>query len=92
MSTFKGKIIELTPVEKVGEKEYPKRLVIIEEQQGQYPQTAALELFGDKVDKFNMNEGDSGEFDYNISSREANGRWYVSLQLWRWKAEPEQKF
>ncbi len=88
MAKLTAKITDITPIELVGEKQHPKRLIIVEELDGgQYPQTAALELFGDKVDKFTSNIGDQGEFEFNINARESNGRWYTSLKLWRWKVE-----
>lgn len=81
---FTGKLIQITEVEKVGNNETPKCDIIVEEVEGNYPQTACFSLFGDKCDFISAYKiSDVITVQYNIKSREYNGKWYTNLSAWK---------
>ena len=63
-----------------------KRLTFVGETSEQYNNLYAFELFGEeKVDdfvKFNK-EGDSVDVDFNVSTREWEGKYFTSLSAWK---------
>tara|TARA_R100001530_G_scaffold136314_2_gene116377 strand:+ start:2104 stop:2421 length:318 start_codon:yes stop_codon:yes gene_type:complete len=73
--------------------ELPKitKQTIIIETKSKWPKKIALDLFGDKIEKFNkeFKEGDLIKCFVNIQSREYNEKWYTNVTLW--KAEKYQE-
>ena len=49
---------------------------------GQYPRKVCICLFGDNVDKFPLQVGQSVTASVDIESREFNGRWYTDVRAW----------
>ena len=49
---------------------------------GQYPRKVCICLFGDNVDKFPPQVGQSVTASVDIESREFNGRWYTDVRAW----------
>lgn len=49
---------------------------------GQYPRKVCVCLFGDNVDKFPLQVGQSVTVSVDIESREFNGRWYTDVRAW----------
>ena len=49
---------------------------------GQYPRKVCICLFGDNVDKFPLQVGQSVTASVDIESREFNGRWYTDIRAW----------
>ena len=88
MSTIRGTITEILPVEQAGQ--YQKRIVAIETHED-YPQTLGVEFFGDKglAMAANLRTGEDVEVSINIKGR----RWqktpadkvvyFVSLSAWK---------
>lgn len=59
---------------------------VTEETEGNYPKTIAMQVFGaDKVNDFTANYavGDIVDIDFDIESREYNGRYYTQVSAWR---------
>lgn len=52
------------------------------ETQGQYPRKVCICLFGDNVEKFPLQVGQSVTASLDIESREFNGRWYTDVRAW----------
>ena len=52
------------------------------EKQGQYPRKVCVCLFGDNVEKFHLQVGQSVTASIDIESREFNGRWYTDVRAW----------
>lgn len=52
------------------------------ETQGQYPRKVCICLFGDNVEKFPLQVGQSVTASVDIESREFNGRWYTDVRAW----------
>lgn len=49
----------------------------------EYPKKVCFNLWGDKVDRSFLKEGNIQNFSFNVESREFNGRWYTELRVWR---------
>ena len=52
------------------------------ETQGQYPRKVCICLFGDNVEKFPLQVGQSVTASLDIESREFNARWYTDVRAW----------
>ncbi|MCA4897533.1 MAG: DUF3127 domain-containing protein [Bacteroidota bacterium] len=79
-----GKVIGLLPMQTgQGKNGTWKKQEFILETPGQYPKKVCVSLWGDKVDEFRVNAGDSLTASINIESREYNGRWYTEVRAWK---------
>ena len=79
-----GKIVELLPV-KSGQSangEWRKQEYILETD-GQYPKKICFMAWGDKIDQFNIKQGEMVEVSVDLESREYNGRWYTDVKAWK---------
>jgi hypothetical protein len=50
---------------------------------GQYPKQVCIVVWGDNIDSFGIQEGESLTTSIDIQSREYNGRWYTDVKAWR---------
>ena len=85
--TIEGKIIQVLPlqggVSKTSGKEWKLQAYVLETQE-QYPRKVHFEVFGDDRIKANpCGVDDIVSVDFDIESREFNGRWYTSIRAWR---------
>lgn len=64
---------------------WQKQEFIVEYQDGNYPNQVCMNVWGeDKVNDLNrFNVGDKVRIQFNLSSREFNGRWYNDIRAWR---------
>jgi hypothetical protein len=79
-----GKIIELLP-KKSGQSangDWRKQEYIMETD-GQYPKKICFLVWGEKIDQFNIKQGENLEVSVDLESREYNGRWYTDVKAWR---------
>ena len=79
-----GKIIAVLP-EKSGTSSrgpWRKQEYVIEIP-GDYPKQVCFMVWGDKIDQFNVAEGESLTVHFDLESREYNGRWYTDVKAWR---------
>tara|TARA_B110000902_G_C13847939_1_gene414052 strand:+ start:106 stop:468 length:363 start_codon:yes stop_codon:yes gene_type:complete len=79
-----GKIIEILPV-KSGQSangEWRKQEFILETE-AQYPKKICFMAWGDKIDQFNLQQGEAVEVSVDLESREYNGRWYTDVKAWK---------
>ncbi|MDR2680833.1 MAG: DUF3127 domain-containing protein [Tannerella sp.] len=87
----RGKIIAVQPVQ-TGEGKngaWKKQDYVIEyEQTSQYPRKMMFNLWGDKIDQYNIREGQSVKVSFDIDCREYNGRWYNDIRAW--KVDPDE--
>ncbi|MEF9924041.1 MAG: DUF3127 domain-containing protein [Muribaculaceae bacterium] len=85
----KGKIIQaLDPVSgtsKAGNA-WKKQEYVLETQDA-YPKKVMFDFFGERVDQYPLNIGETVTISFDIESREFNGKWYTSIR--GWKAEKE---
>ena len=79
-----GKIIELLP-EKSGQSangEWRKREYVLETE-AQYPKKICFMAWGDKIDQFEIKQGERLTVSVDLESREYNGRWYTDVKAWK---------
>ena len=79
-----GKIIELLPL-KSGQSsngEWRKQEYILETE-AQYPKKVCFMAWGDKIDQFNIKQGEPLTVSIDLESREYNGRWYTDVKAWK---------
>jgi hypothetical protein len=79
-----GKIIELLAL-KSGQSangEWRKQEYVLEID-GQYPKKICFMAWGDKIDQFNIQQGETIEVSIDLESREYNGRWYTDVKAWK---------
>lgn len=50
---------------------------------GEYPKQICFMVWGDKIDQFEIREGESLTVHIDLESREYNGRWYTDVKAWR---------
>ncbi len=56
---------------------------IILETDGQYPKKVCVTVWGDKLNHLALNAGDVLTVDFDIESREYNGKWYNDIKAWK---------
>ncbi|MDE7407149.1 MAG: DUF3127 domain-containing protein, partial [Muribaculaceae bacterium] len=59
-----------------------KREYVLETQET-YPRKVFFNFFGDRVDQYPLNIGDTVTVSFDIDSREFNGRWYTDIRAWK---------
>jgi hypothetical protein len=60
-----------------------KKQDIIVETEGTYPKKICISVWGDKIDEKLLIPGSMLRIDFDIESREYNGRWYTDIKAWR---------
>ncbi len=50
---------------------------------GQYSKKLCFELWGDKIDEYNLTEGQQITAQLDIESTEYNNRWYTKVKAWK---------
>jgi len=85
-----GTVINVGPVESLGANGFRKCVVVIDTG-GEYRQQIPIEFIKDMADKAGntLNAGDEVVMDYNLRGREYNGKYYASVQGWRFKVTQE---
>ncbi|MFW6200131.1 MAG: DUF3127 domain-containing protein [Gemmatimonadota bacterium] len=53
------------------------------ETEGQYPREVCITQWGEKIDDFDVQEGETLTVHIDIESREYKGRWYTDVKAWR---------
>lgn len=56
---------------------------IILETDGQFPKKICISLWGDKINMAQLQIGNQLKIDFDIESREFNGRWYTDVKAWK---------
>ena len=86
----RGKVITVLPVQ-TGEGRngvWKKQDYVIEyDQNSQYPRRMMFNLWGDKIDQYNIQEGQMLRIGFDIDCREYNGRWYNDIRAWKVEAD-----
>lgn len=49
----------------------------------QYPRKCCFNVFGDKIDLFNIQSGEELKVSFDIDAHEYQGRWFNSLRAWK---------
>lgn len=82
-----AKLIQLLPLQTgTGKNGQWKKQDIIVETDGQYPKKVCISFWGDKINESVLKVGSLLKIDFDVESREYNGRWYTDVKAW--KVEP----
>lgn len=82
-----AKLIQLQPLQTgTGKNGQWKKQDIIVETEGQYPKKVCISIWGDKINESVLKPGTLLKIDFDVESREYNGRWYTDVKAW--KVEP----
>ncbi|MBU0487534.1 MAG: DUF3127 domain-containing protein [Bacteroidetes bacterium] len=60
-----------------------KKQDIIVETDGQYPKKICISIWGDKIDEKQLLVGNMLKIDFDVESREFNGKWYTDVKAWK---------
>ena len=87
---IKGVITTVMPVQ-TGEGRngtWKKQEYVIEyDQSSQYPRKMMFNLWSEKIDQFNIQEGQTLKVSFDIDCREFNGRWFNDIRAWKVEAD-----
>ena len=84
-----AKLAQILPAESgMGKNGEWKKQSIIVETEGQFPKKICITVWGDKINTASWRPGLSLTIDFDIESREFNGRWYTDVKAW--KIEPAE--
>jgi hypothetical protein len=79
-----AKLIQILPLEKgMGKNGEWKKQSIIVETGDQYPKKICVSIWGDKINAIPQETGNQLTVDFDIESREYNGRWYTDVKAWK---------
>lgn len=83
---IQGKIIHVLPLQSgVGQasgKPWKKQEYVLETLATDYPKKICFAVWGDRIEQFNLQEGEDVTVDIDIESNEYNGRWYTNIKAW----------
>ncbi len=84
---IKGRIVQILEpmggISKSTGKEWKKQEYILETNDSQYPRKICFNLWGDTIDRANLQMNEEVTVQVDIESREFNGRWYTDVKGWR---------
>ena len=82
---LKVKLIQLLPLQSgVGKNgEWKKQDIVAETTDSQYPKKICISIWGDKINSSQLQVGNDLIVDFDIESREFNGRWYTDVKAWK---------
>ena len=79
-----AKLIQLLPLQTgTGRNGQWKKQDIIVETDGQYPKKICISVWGDKINESLLRVGNRLKIDFDVESREFNGRWYTDVKAWK---------
>ncbi len=82
-----AKLHSLLPMQTGAGKNGPwKKQDFIVETDGTYPKKICISVWGDKIDSSVLVPGNTLRIDFDVESREYNGRWYTDVKAWRIEA------
>lgn len=83
-----AKLIQLLPQQTgAGRNGQWKKQDIIVETDGQYPKKICVSVWGDKINEDQLKVGNRLKIDFDVESREFNGRWYTDVKAWKIEVE-----
>jgi len=79
-----AKLIQLLPLQSgTGKNGQWKKQDIIVETEATYPKKICVSIWGDKIDASQLQPGNLLRIDFDVESREFNGRWYTDVKAWK---------
>jgi hypothetical protein len=86
-----AKLVQILPVQTgTGKNGEWKKQDIIVETDGQYPKKICVTVWGDKMNSSLLQTGKRLNIDFDVESREFNGRWYTDVKAWKVEASGAQ--
>jgi len=83
-----AKLIQLLPLQSgTGKNGQWKKQDMIVETDGQYPKKVCISVWGDKINDDQLKVGNRLKIDFDVESREYNGRWYTDVKAWKIEVE-----
>lgn len=81
---LKAKLAQILPIQSGSGKngEWKKQDVILETE-GQFPKNIYISIWGDKINESQLKIGNILKIDFDIESRDYNGKWYTDLKAWK---------
>lgn len=77
-------LVQILPLQKgTGKNGEWKKQDIIVQTEGQYPKKVCISIWGDKIREDQLQMGKSFTIDFDVESREYNGRWYTDVKAWK---------
>ncbi len=79
-----AKLTQLLPLQSgTGKNGEWRKQDIVVETEGQYPKKICISIWGDKINNTQLQPGNNLTIDFDIESREYNGRWYTDVKAWK---------
>jgi hypothetical protein len=79
-----AKLTQVLPLESgMGRNGEWKKQNIIVETDGQYPKKICISIWGDKINSAQLQTGNLLTIDFDVESREFNGKWYTDVKAWK---------
>jgi len=79
-----AKLVQVLPLQSgTGRNGEWRKQDIILETDGQYPRKICIAIWGDKINNCQLQIGNMLTVDFDIESREFNGKWYTDVKAWR---------
>jgi Domain of unknown function (DUF3127) len=79
-----ARLIQLLPLQSgTGKNGQWKKQDIIVETEATYPKKICVSVWGDKIDVNQLQPGNQLKIDFDVESREFNGRWYTDIKAWK---------
>src|SRR5882757_5676684 len=79
-----AKLTQLLPLQTgSGKNGQWKKQEFIVETDGQFPKKICISVWGDKINEDQLKVGNELKIDFDIESREYNGRWYTDVKAWK---------
>jgi hypothetical protein len=68
-----------------------KKQDLIVETGDNYPKKICVSVWGDKINPLILVAGNELKIDFDVESREYNGRWYTDIKAWKIELVPKSK-
>jgi hypothetical protein len=79
-----AKLVQLLPPQTgAGKNGQWKKQDMIVETEATYPKKICVSVWGDKIDTTGFQTGNLLKIDFDVESREFNGRWYTDVKAWK---------
>jgi hypothetical protein len=79
-----AKLVQVLPLQTgTGKNGQWKKQDIIVETDAAYPKKICVSIWGDKIDAGQLQPGNMLKIDFDVESREFNGRWYTDVKAWK---------
>jgi len=79
-----ARLVQLLPLQTgTGKNGQWKKQDIIVETEATYPKKICVSVWGDKIDASGLQPGNLLKIDFDVESREFNGRWYTDVKAWK---------